>query len=222
MSKQKDFEEVIHEDDDDNSELENIDEILQPAIVIKQATDAIERGKSFTEKPDETLQDAKRKVILPASLEAANYIAGPKLAYSDDFPLLAEGYARRGFTEEEIADKLGVGLGLFSAYKQRYPELRDALIRGKAPVDIIVENHVIKLATGYDYEEVHIEKTKVGDRDTVRKKIIKKHVPPSLGAQIFWLTNRLPDLWRQGGKPDKESDLEAIKDTIADYIKSLG
>ena len=127
--------------------------------------------------------------------------------YNDDFPLLAEGFAREGFNDEEIAAKLGIVLSTYYDFQNKYSEFSKAIKRGKAPVDTIVENALLKRATGYDVDEkrVVMKNIKIGkDKDgfdvykpiKVEETIITKHVPPDVGAQAFWLKNRKPAQWR--------------------------
>ena len=131
-----------------------------------------------------------------------------KCKYTDDFPLLAEGMARRGMIDATIAEKLGISVDTFYQYLKRYPEFSESLKRGKAPVDIQVENALLKRALGFDYEEVTTEytdasntgkngdnvNTKAGTVKIVRK--TKKHVVPEVNAIKYWLDNRLRELWK--------------------------
>ena len=135
-----------------------------------------------------------------------------KCKYNDTFPLLAEGMARRGMTDEQIAEKLGISVETFYQYVKRYPEFSESLKRGKAPVDVEVENALLKCALGFEYEEVTTEFTSIeksgqrGKKDEAVKssnagevKIVrktKKFIVPNVTAQIFWLKNRRPDLWK--------------------------
>ena len=45
---------------------------------------------------------------------------GRKRKYNDDFPLLAEDYARRGMIDKEIARLLGISETLFYEYKKKF------------------------------------------------------------------------------------------------------
>ena len=147
--------------------------------------------------------------------------AGAKSKYENDFPLLAEGFARRGLSDIQIAAALGINKDTYYAYQKRYPEFLEAIKKGKRPVDIEVENALLKNALGFEYEEVHTEITKNGDKQNVKKKIIKKYQTPNLGAQIFWLINRLPELWKQRKDEQKQDNMEEIKETLAEFIKAL-
>ena len=90
----------------------------------------------------------------------------------------------------------------------RFSSLSSSLKKGKAPVDIEVENALLKRALGYEYEEVttEVEEVPTGKIDEDGKPIIKqkkhirkttKMVLPDVTAQIFWLKNRKPDQWRE-------------------------
>ena len=92
---------------------------------------------------------------------------------------------------------MGIHVGTLYRWQDEHHELRDALKRGKAPVDLQVENALYKNAIGYEYEETitEIEELDNGkQRKHVRK--IKKYKQPDTTAQIFWLKNRRPDRWR--------------------------
>ena len=62
-----------------------------------------------------------------------------------------------------------------------------------------MENALFKSACGYDVEETTEElrfNKKTHSYEMVVTKRVRKHVPPSNTAQIFWLKNRMPDKWR--------------------------
>lgn len=109
---------------------------------------------------------------------------------------MAEGYAREGFTDEQIAAKLGIHKDTFYQYQKRYPDFSDSIKRGKAPVDTEVENSLLRNALGFEYEETTQEIRIINGKEykTIRK--TKKFVVPSTTAQIFWLKNRKPHRWR--------------------------
>lgn len=123
-----------------------------------------------------------------------------KSKYDDNFPLLAEDYARQGMIDKEIAKKLGISEKTYYEYQKQYPQFLQAIKRGKQPVDVEVENALLKRAKGYEYEEIHTEYRLKGKTDEKAKpsliKRIKKQIVPDVTAQIFWLKNRRPKLWR--------------------------
>lgn len=119
--------------------------------------------------------------------------------------LRIEGWARDGLTKEQIAHNIGIHIGTLCEWQKRFPEFHEALKRGSEPVDILVENALLKRALGYEYEETTTEiiqtpyTDKNGNQQTKEQKHIRKVVKtvmPDTTAQIFWLKNRRPDKWR--------------------------
>ena len=92
---------------------------------------------------------------------------------------------RKLYTSEEGQKEL-------EEWKKKYPDISEALKKGKEVVDIQVENALLKRALGYSYKETKTEETADGDKVTVTV----KEVVPDTTAQIFWLKNRRPDKWR--------------------------
>lgn len=129
---------------------------------------------------------------------------------TEDGLTTVEGWARDGLTDEQIAHNIGIAERTFTDWKDRFPAISAALKKGKAPVDIQVENALLKRALGYDYEEITTEIFDMPD-GTQRKHIKKvtKMVVPDTTAQIFWLKNRRPDKWRDKveGAPEGNNDL---------------
>lgn len=116
---------------------------------------------------------------------------------TDDGLLQIQGWARDGLNDIQIAANIGIGLSTYYRWQNDYKEFREAIKKGKAPVDIQVENALLKRALGYDYEEVITEIEEIGEgrqKKQVRK--VKKHMAPDVTAQIFWLKNRRPGRWR--------------------------
>ena len=99
-------------------------------------------------------------------------------------------------------------------WQNRFPEVTEALKRGKEVVDQAVENALLKRALGYEYEEVK-EITEGNEKGRDRKRIEKtiKHVVPDVTAQIFWLKNRKPNEWR-----DKKDLDVAVNKSLEDFF----
>jgi len=118
-----------------------------------------------------------------------------KLKYVKDFTARAEGLAREGMIDEEIAAALGISTASYYNYQKKHVEFLEAIKRGKAPVDFKVENALLKRAMGYEYEETTVEYDAAieGKKATPKKiKKITKRVIPDVAACIFWLKNRKP------------------------------
>jgi hypothetical protein len=153
---------------------------------------------------------------------------GRKIKYNPDtFPLLAEGYAREGFNDKQIADKLGIGLSSFYKYQREFSEFLESIKKGKAPVDFKVESALLKRALGYTYEEKTTE-TRIDEQGNEKPavvKTVKKEVPPETGAIAFWLKNRKPEKWREKQSIEVEVEhplMSAIFETLKDKEKSKG
>lgn len=134
---------------------------------------------------------------------------------TDDGLTRLTGWARDGLTDEQISDNIGINRATFYEWMNRFPEIRHALKKGKEPVDIQVENALLKRALGYDYEETITEVEDMGGGKTrkhVRK--ITKHVPGDTTAQIFWLKNRKPKQWRDRVDASVNIDTEDLSPLV--------
>lgn len=114
----------------------------------------------------------------------------PQTYDPDRHPIWAEGLAKLGKIEDDIAAAMGIHVSTLRDWKKKFPEFSVALKIGKSEADTQVENSLFKRAMGYEYEET---KT-VNDGERVEKTI--KQVAPDVTAQIFWLKNRKPEEWR--------------------------
>ena len=68
--------------------------------------------------------------------------------------LRIEGWARDGLIDEQIAQNIGIRAATLYEWKKRFPEISEALKRGKEVIDRQVENALLKRALGYEYKEV--------------------------------------------------------------------
>lgn len=152
---------------------------------------------------------------------------------------MLEGWARDGLNDEQIAANMGIHVATYYKWKNEYSELSDAIKKGKAPVDIEVENKLLESAMGYTYtvkEPIKIKTRKqLSGKGTIEEEHIEYvdkeiHVPPNVTAQIFWLTNRKPKQWRNNRKFEEPTDanngklgeLVAGLEEIKKEIKSNG
>lgn len=105
---------------------------------------------------------------------------------------------RNGADNKGICKRLGIGLTTYKRILAKHPEVKELLKDGKDEADLNVESALHKRAIGYDCEDVITEVmvAKDGSAQTTVVKKIRKHIPGDITAQIFWLKNRRPDLWR--------------------------
>lgn len=120
---------------------------------------------------------------------------------TDEGLLLIEGWARDGLTDEQIAHNMGIKRQTLYEWMKRFPDISDALKKGKEVVDRQVENALLKNALGFYYEEETV--TNKGDVVTVRK-----YEKPNTTAQIFWLKNRKPKQWRDKQELQHDGDMK--------------
>lgn len=133
-----------------------------------------------------------------------------------------EGLARDGLTDEQIANNIGIRRETLYAWKNKFPNISNALKRGKEVVDREVENALFKSALGYEYEELTREVNENGLLKTT--KVVTKQVAPNPTSAIFWLKNRKPNEWRD----KKETELSGgvnvnnpFKDLTTDELRKL-
>lgn len=169
-------------------------------------------------KPIDKAEAGKRK---PENVERKSN-AGAKSKYDPSLAEIAEGYARRGLSDADIAKNLGISLDAYYRYQKQFPEFYEAIKRGKRPANIIVENALFKRCIGYVLEEPTTE-TYVDDKGKkqVKRKVATRHIIPDINAIRFWLINREPDLWKTIRDELENDNIEKVKDILADFIKTL-
>ena len=86
---------------------------------------------------------------------------------TEDGLTLLEGWARDGLTDEQIAHNVGITATTLYEWKKRFPEISEALKKGKEVVDFQVENALLQSA-----------------------------LEGNITAQIFWLKNRQKVKWK--------------------------
>lgn len=139
-------------------------------------------------------------------------------------------WAREGLTDEQIARKMGISARTYYTWQQDHPQISQAIKKGKAPVDIQVENALLKRALGYEYEEISVEEEDLptgrtgedGEPIVIRRtrtRRVTKQVAPDVTAQIYWLNNRRPGRWRAKPEPDASDTLGRL-DTILEEMRN--
>lgn len=124
---------------------------------------------------------------------------------------LLEGWARNGLTDAQIAKNIGITVKTLYEWKNRFSDFSEALKKGKEVVDIEVENALLKRALGYEYTETMVEKSE----DGYKTRKTRKFIPPDVTAQIFWLKNRRPEVWREKRTAeDSEQSLATAKEIL--------
>lgn len=154
--------------------------------------------------------------------------------------ILVEGWARDGLTDEQIWNKLGISKDTFYSYKNKYSDFSDSLKRGKEIVDTEVENALLQKALGSKEtlkKPVKLKQIIYSDAGKKLKEfeeivMVEEEVliAPDTTAQIFWLKNRKPGVWRdktavehsgeiKGNNPFAGLSTEELKKLIKDEDK---
>ncbi len=92
---------------------------------------------------------------------------------------LLTGWARDGLTDAQIAGKMGIAVSTLYEWEKRFPDISEALKKGKEVVDYEVENALLREA-----------------------------LDGNVTAMIFWLKNRRKDRWRDRPEEKTEETAE--------------
>lgn len=159
-----------------------------------------------------TLRDYKKRYP-----ELAQVLERPTLWETHVQPRLMQikQWCEEGVTNDEIRIRLDISEGTFYEYLKKYPMLNEIISVGRSVTNARVENSLLKLCTGYEYEEIKtvVEEDKNGKKRTRIEKV-KRHVPPSAQAISFFLRNRMPEQYSERKEivlDTKQSELERKK-----------
>jgi hypothetical protein len=121
-------------------------------------------------------------------------------------PILAESLARNGYTDKQIAGKIGVSEVTLNAWKKEHPEFLKSLKKGKEEPDSLVENSLYRRATGFDNTKAVKIFMPANAKEPVYAPYTEQ-VHPDVTACIFWLKNRRPDRWREKSEIQHSGDI---------------
>ena len=121
---------------------------------------------------------------------------------------LISGWARDGYTDKEIAEKMGISAVSLRKYRLKHSELDKAVQNGKEVVDYKVESALLKSALGVMTTEVKvIAEFKNGILTKTIKERTTREQPPNVLACQTWLFNRKRDKWK------RNRDNELVEET---------
>lgn len=118
--------------------------------------------------------------------------SGRKSTYQDVYADQAEKLCKLGAIDAELAEFFDITTETVKQWRKIHPKFGEACRRGKMIADAEVANCLYKNATGYK----HIAFKMFCHEGKVVTKRYVEHYQPNTTAQIFWLKNRRPDLWR--------------------------
>lgn len=118
----------------------------------------------------------------------------------EDKLMLLECWSRDGYTYQDIADKIGITTRTLAMWREKHPEIDEALRKGREIIDYKVENALLKAALGYKAKETRVvieTDRRRGNVVTTTRETLTRDVAPNVTACQVWLYNRLPDRWKR-------------------------
>lgn len=143
--------------------------------------------------------------------------------YDPSYAVRARDLCMLGCSEMEIANLLGISVGMLRAWREHYVEFAYAWDDGNYHASTKVVAALHKRACGYD--KVIWKETK----DGMMREL--KHIEPSVPACMAWLTNKHPDTWSKSVQdsapnsgnilPENMSDTEAARRVAFALAKAI-
>lgn len=133
-----------------------------------------------------------------------------------------ESWSRDGLSMEQMAHNIGIHPETWRKWRDRYPEMQQAVDTGQRPLNFEVENQLLKKCFGFEHAEEQAVKDKDGD---ITVKRVMKYYPPDTTALIFWLKNKKPDIWgdvyRQQVQIENAEDIAEKQERYQSYFEEL-
>ena len=115
----------------------------------------------------------------------------------------------------QIAKGIGISRSTLYEWMKRYPDIKDAIKKGREPLTVELEDALYKAGLGYEFEETVEE---IYEEDGVQKKHlrrVKRHAPPNVTALIFALKN----LKKQKFKDRPIDDADKADDLLIETLR---
>lgn len=121
------------------------------------------------------------------------------------------GWAMDGLNDIQLAEKIGIHVGTYYEWANRFPEFHEAIKKTKDVADRQVENALFKSALGF--KETLKKPMKV--RQSCGTEIVvyveeEIYYPPNTASLVFWLKNRKSETWRNDDRVVVENNEDAI------------
>ena len=138
------------------------------------------------------------------------------------------GWAQDGASYEQIAKNIGIATSTLREWRERFPALSAALAHARDIADRKVENRLFDRTQGYTVQVKKAVKLKREWYDERGKKCVEErvemveeeeHIPADVKAQIYWLSNRKPQEWKNN--PDgKQEEGELPDDGLKEQMET--
>lgn len=120
--------------------------------------------------------------------------------------------AAMGLVDKEIAEIIGICERTLNYWKKKDEKFLAVLNEGKEIANNRVGKSLFQRAMGYDHPEITLEKR--GAKKAKVVKIVMKHYPGDVRAQLIWLCNRDEKHWKNPGNIEVVADTEHMKPVI--------
>jgi hypothetical protein len=128
---------------------------------------------------------------------------GRPTLYREGYAESAHNYCLLGATNDELAGFFGVAPSTVDDWLKVHPEFATAVRNGRDAADASIARKLYRRADGYDYTAEKIFMY----RGEAKKVDHRVHIPPDVGACIFWLRNRRRRQWMERAKPEPETGI---------------
>ena len=122
---------------------------------------------------------------------------GRPTLYKPEYADQAHSYCLLGATNDELAGFFNVAPRTVDNWLSVHADFATAVRNGRAAADASIARKLYRRADGYDYTAEKL----VVYRGEAKKVDLRVHVPPDVGACIFWLRNRRREQWSEGARP---------------------
>lgn len=119
-------------------------------------------------------------------------------------------WAAHGCTDAEIASNMGISRSTFYDWIAKYPDISDAVKKGRGMSVECIENKLFQAAVGEVWEETEVAEKWADGSEHVKR--TKKKLAPNVTAIIFYLKNRAG---YRDNPPQDISDTDVLKNARA-------
>jgi len=143
--------------------------------------------------------------------------------FTDDRKRQLKILAKKGFTDKEMVEVVGICEATLTVWKNKYPDFFADLKDWKAVADEKVVISLYDSACGYSHPETKAQWVETDIQvDGEWKRVGRweyahytKHHPPNPTSIIFWAKNRMPDDWRDR----KDHNVDGNMDFTVEIVK---
>ena len=139
---------------------------------------------------------------------------GTPTKYKEEFIEMAYEFLQEGKTIKELAHFLGATTQTVYNWRDKYDLFFDAISRGRAKADNLIEESCYQAAKGMWIEEEQAFQNKITGEITIVT--VRKQLPPNPILTKYWLNNRKPQEWREKKDVEMSGEIKTLKIGFSD------